>query len=248
MLKEEERIDLIQKNGFGIIQNKKWFSYGIDAVLISNYVEINDQDIVLDLGTGTGIIPLLISLRHNPSKIIAVEKQQEVCQMAMRSVEMNQLTDLVQLKCIDVNRLSEHVKSNSVDVVVTNPPYFAKGNALTNDVSIKAASRHETTSDLEMFIKASSLALRDKGRFYMVHRPMRLVDIFYYCRLYNLEPKTIQYIYPHVEKTPNIVLIKCVKNGNKELKYQDNIYVYDEDRNYTDQIKEIYRASKIDVF
>lgn len=245
---ENERFDLIQRNGYGVIQNKKWFSYGIDAVLLSYFCEVSKDDTIVDLGTGTGIIPLLLSLNHDTKMIYGVEKQEEVANMASRSVDKNNKNDHIKIIHSDILELNLHLKSSTADIVVSNPPYFKKGNALINSGSVKASSRHETTGDLEDFIRVTSDLLKNKGTFFMVHRPMRLVDIMVYCREYNLEPKAIQFVYPHKEKAPNIVLIKCVKNGNHELKFLENIYVYDNNREYTKQIKSIYRSLNIDVF
>lgn len=248
MLKPEERLDLIQKQGYGIIQNKKWFSYGIDAVLVSHFAEIESKDVVVDLGTGTGIIPLLLSLNYDTTKIYGVEKQHEVAEMASRSIQYNQKHDAIEIIESDILNLHNFIKKSSVDVVVSNPPYFKKGGAIISGGNVKAASRHETSALMEDFIRVASSLLKPKGRFYMVHRPSRLVDIMYYCRKYKIEPKSIQFIYPSKGKSPNILLIKCVKNGSDELKYLDDLYVYDEERNFTSSIFEIYRALNIDVF
>ncbi len=248
MILEHERFDLIQKNGYGIIQNKKWFSYGIDAVLISHFASIKENAVVMDLGCGTGIIPLLIHLNHKTSVIHGIEKQIEVADMAKRSIKTNDLDSNIKIYNLDIQDLFKKFGKGNVDVVISNPPYFKKGNAIVSTGDVKASSRHETTGSLEDFIRVAAGLLKEKGSFYMVHRPMRLVDIMYYCRSYNLEPKEIQFVYPHKDNPPNIMLIKCVKNGNHELKYLDNLYVYDEKRNYTDQIKDIYRTLNIDVF
>ncbi len=247
-INENERFDLIQKNGLGIIQNSKWFSYGIDAVLLSNFAEIKKGSKVIDFGCGTGIIPILLSIKNKASKIYGIEKQQSVYEMAKRSIEYNKLDDIIELKHVDISNIGEHFQKSSIDVIVSNPPYFQKGGALINDGSIKATSRHETTCTLEDFIMRASVLLKEKGSFYMVHRPMRAVDIFYYCRKYKLEPKLVQFIYPNRKKPPNILLIKCVKSGNSELKYLDNLYVYDEKGNYTDELIDVYRKLNIDVF
>lgn len=247
MIYENERYDLIQKNGYGVIQNEQWFSYGIDAVLVSHFAKIKKGSKVIDLGTGTGIIPLLINLKSQAAKIYGIEKQTEVAEMAKRSVLHNKIEqiEIIQTDILDVFK---HIPKACADVVISNPPYFQKGDALTNDGSIKSLSRHESTADLETFIKVTSNLLKEKGCFYMVHRPMRLVDIFSYARKYNLEPKEIQFIYPNLKKPPNIVLIKCVKNGNRELRYLDNLYVYDDNQNYSESIKSIYKSLNIDVF
>lgn len=247
MILENERLDLIQKNGYGIIQNENWFAYGIDAVLISHFAKVKKNDVVVDLGTGTGIIPLLLNLTCQSKKIIAIEKQVQVAEMAKRSLKYNKIETIDILNC-DVVNILKHVKKSSVNVVISNPPYFKRGNALVNSDDIKATARHESTADLEGFIKAAADVLVEKGCFYMVHRPMRLVDIMTLCRKYKLEPKLIQFVYPKMNKVPNILLIKCVKNGQVELKYEPNLYVYDDEQNYSDEIHHIYKSMKIDVF
>lgn len=247
MVLDNERLDLLQKNGYGIIQNKDWFAYGIDAVLVSHFAKVRSKDLVVDLGTGTGIIPLLIHLNHQPKKIIGVEKQAEVMAMAQRSMTYNKLDHIEIINC-DVKDVTNHIAKSSVHVVISNPPYFKKGNALVNTDDIKATARHETSADLACFIKAAADILVEKGCFYMVHRPMRLVDIMYFCRLYKLEPKVIQFVQPYKNKPANIVLIKCVKNGQVELKYENNLCVYNEDQTYSKEIFDIYASMNIDVF
>lgn len=242
----DERFDLIQKNGYGIIQNKKWFSYGIDAVLLSHFAEFNPDEVVVDLGTGNAIIPMLITLNHSLKKVYGVEKQALVADMAKRTVVKNQVENIEIIES-DILHIFDHLKPGTMDVVTCNPPYFKRGGGIIGDLSIKATARHETTALAEDFIKAASKLLKTNGRFYMVHRPSRLVDLFYYLRKYNLEAKLIQFVHPNRDEVPNIVLIKCVKNGNSELKYKKNLYVYENNR-YSDDIFEIYRTLNIDVF
>lgn len=241
-----ERFDLIKKNGYGIIQNKKWFSYGIDAVLLSHFCEFEKDDLVTDLGTGNGIIPLLITMTNDLKKVYGIEKQQIVADMALRSIQKNKI-DNIEIIGSDILHVFDHLKASSMDVVVSNPPYFKRGSGIKGSLSIKATARHETSAIAEDFIRTASKLLRTHGRFYMVHRPSRLVDLLYYCRKYQLEPKVIQFVHPNKEEGPNIVLIKCVKSGNPELKYLENIYVYDQGK-YTEQIYKIYSESNIDVF
>lgn len=215
---------------------------------MSHFCDVKANDSIVDLGTGTGIIPLLLALNHDVKHIYGVEKQHEVAQMANRSVLTNNMQEKISIVESDIITILDTLKPSSADIVVSNPPYFKKGNALINHGGVKANSRHETTGELDDFVRIASKLLKTNGAFYMVHRPMRLVDIMVSCRKYNLEPKLIQFIYPHDEKPPNIVLIKCVKNGNGELKYLKNMYVYDEERDYTDAIKNVYRSLNIDVF
>jgi len=246
-LLENERFDLIQKSGYGLVQNEKWFAYGIDAVLVSYFAQVKKKDIVVDLGTGTGIIPLLVHLNHQPKQIYGVEKQERVADMARRSIAHNHISS-IEIVESDINDLFKHLKKSSASVVISNPPYFKKGNALVNSEDIKSTARHETSADLEDFIRTAADLLQEKGCFYMVHRPMRLVDIMVLCRQYRLEPKNIQFVYPSRGKVPNIVLIKCVKNGQVELKYEPNLYVYEDKQKYSQAIYDIYAKMQIDVF
>lgn len=242
ILKEDERIEDIQFAGLRLIQNPSWFCYGIDAVLIAKFCEVKEGWKGVDLGTGTGIIPLLLSQKMK--EIIGVEIQTEVAEMAKRSIKLNELEDKIKILNIDMNEYSRYIKPYSMDVVISNPPYMAKDEGLINDEDTKAISRHEIKASLEDVVSTAHDLLKDRGHFYLVHRPHRLVDILCLCRKYRLEPKRIRFVHPKKDKRPNIVLLHCTKYGKPELKFLDPLYVYKEDGTYTDEIYQIYEKEK----
>ena len=241
-LKENERIDDLQLNNLKIIQNSKWFCFGIDSIILSNFAkEMHKNSKVLDLGTGNGILAILVSEKVENSKIIGIEVQEEVADMAKRSVELN---NLEQRFTIINSNIKEIKYNNEFDAVITNPPYKETNTGLMNENQVKLISRHEIKGTLEDFIRKSSEALKDRGSLYMVNRPERIIDIFEYCRKYKLEPKKLQMVYSKIGGKPNLILVKAVKNANKYLKVEKPLYIYKENGKYTDEILEIYNMRK----
>lgn len=240
-LKEGERIDNIGFGRLSLIQKPSEFCYGIDAVLLADYVGQLKKDFkVVDLGTGTGIIPLILSHKTEASELWGVEIQKESYERANRTIAMNKLTERIYLVHCDVKDVVKHFGTGKFDVVVTNPPYNVKKGSLANENVAKTIARHETTATLDNFIEAASTLLRSRGDFYLIHRPSRLVDIFYLARRYHLEPKEIRFVAPNREKKPNLVLVHCVKGGRPELNFADNLYVYNSEGGYTEEINAIY--------
>ena len=241
ILKEDERLDDLELKGLKIIQKKEGFCFGIDAVLLSDYAkEIKKNSKVLDLGTGTGILSILLSAKTELSKIYGIEVQKEIADMAERSVKYNNLDKKIKIINTDIKELKNIFKENSFDAIVTNPPYKKQDTGKINESDIKYISRHETTAELTDFIKVSVGLLKDKGSFYMVHRPERLADIIYELRINNLEAKNIRLVYANKDKEPKLVLIKAVKNAKPFLKVDKPLFVYDEEGNYTEEILKIY--------
>lgn len=241
-IKENERIDDLQLNNLKIIQNSKWFCFGIDSIILSNFAkEMHKNSKVLDLGTGNGILAILVSEKVENSKIIGIEVQEEVADMAKRSVELNNLEQKITI----INSNIKEIKyNNEFDAVITNPPYKETNTGLMNENQVKLISRHEIKGTLEDFIRKSSEALKDRGSLYMVNRPERIIDIFEYCRKYKLEPKKLQMVYSKIGGKPNLILVKAVKNANKYLKVEKPLYIYKENGEYTDEILEIYNMRK----
>lgn len=241
LLMENERIDDLEFKGLKIIQKENGFCFGIDSVLLSDFAkEIRNNSKVLDLGTGTGILSILLSAKTNLSKIYGIELQKDIADMASRSIILNDLNNKIEIINTDIKNLENIFEPNSFGSIVTNPPYKNKNTGKINDNEYKYISRHETTANLSDFIKISFKMLKDKGSLYMVHRPERLVDIIYELRNNKLEPKNIKFVYSNKNKEPKLVLIKAVKNANKFLKIEKPLFIYDEDGNYTEDILRIY--------
>ena len=240
-LKENERIDDLEFKNLKIIQNKEGFCFGMDSVLLSDFAkEMRHHAKVLDLGTGTGIISILLCGKTDLKKVIGVEIQKEVAEMASRSIQLNDLQDKFEIINENILNLNNIYKKQSFDVIVTNPPYKKKNTGIINEKEKKIISRHEITANLEDFIKIAKDLLKDNGEFYMVHRPERLVDILNLMRKYKIEPKILRFVYSDKNKEPKLILIKGVKNGKPFLKVEKNLYIYDENGKYTEEILKIY--------
>ena len=244
-LKENERIDDLEFKDLKIIQNKDGFCFGIDSILLTDFAKNIKQNLnIIDLGTGTGIIPILLYGKTKNNKFVGVEIQEEVADMANRSIKLNVLENEIRILNMNILDLTKKYKRGSFDVVTTNPPYKKLNTGIVNENNKKLISRHEITASLEDFIKISSYLLKDLGEFYMVNRPDRLVDIFELMRKYKIEPKKIKFVYPNENKKTNLILIKGVKNGKQFLEFENNLYVYNEEGNYTDEILKIYNKIK----
>lgn len=241
LIEENERIDDLEFKGLKIIQKNNGFCFGIDSVLLSDFAkEIKNNSNVIDLGTGTGILSILLSGKTNLKKIYGIEIQKDIANMAQRSVKLNKLEDKIEIINTDIKKLRDIFEINTFDSIVTNPPYKNQDTGKVNENEYKYISKHETTANLSDFIKISVQLLKDKGSFYMVHRPERLIDIIYELRSHKLEPKNIKFVHSNKEKEPKLVLIKAVKNANTFLKVEKPLFVYNQDGSYTDEILRIY--------
>lgn len=244
-LKEKERVDDLEYKGLKIIQNTEGFCFGIDSILLSDFAkDIKKDSKVIDLGTGTGIIGILLCAKTEISHMVGVEIQEEVYDIARRNIRLNKLEEKFTLMNINIKELEKRQEIGKFDVVVTNPPYKKENTGIQNENEKKLISRHEITANLEDFIKVSSQLLKDKKDLYMVHRPDRLVDIIELLRKYKLEPKKLRLVYPKPEKEPNLLLIKATKNARPFLKVEKPLYVYKESGEYTDEILKIYGREK----
>ena len=241
-LYENERIDDLQYKGLKIIQNNDGFCFGIDSVLLADFAKgIKKGAKVLDLGTGTGIISILLCGKTDLSNIVGVEIQREVAEMANKSSKLNNLENKFKVLNENILNLKNIYDKQSFDVIVTNPPYKEKGTGILNENEKKIISRHEITATLEDFIQVASDLLKDNGEFYMVHRPERLVDIFSLMRKNKLEPKILRMVYSNFKREPKLILIKGIKNSKSFLKIEKNLYIYNQDGKYTDDILKIYK-------
>ena len=237
---KNERIDEIGFSGYKLVQRPEWFCYGIDAVLIADFAKLKNRSRVADLGTGTGIIPLILKHKYSPAVIYGVEVQTEVCELANKTVSINALEDEIKIINSNVKAAPDIIGKYSLDAVITNPPYVAEGGGIKGDNPAKAIARQEIEGTLEDFIACAFSLLKEGGDFYMINRPSRLVDAIELCRRYRLEPKHIQFIQPCEGKKANIFMLHCVKYGKPELKFMDPICVYDSEGKYTRKIMEIY--------
>ncbi|WP_058487032.1 tRNA1(Val) (adenine(37)-N6)-methyltransferase [Defluviitalea phaphyphila] len=239
-LKKGERIDDLNLKGYNIIQNPNFFCFGMDAVLLSSFTKIKDGEVVLDLGSGNGIIPILLEAKTKGKKFIGLEIQEENVDMARRSILLNDIKEKVEVHIGDIKKIKDYYKANSFDVVTSNPPYMNNGGGFHNLNEAKTIARHEVLCSLEDVIYAASYVLKNKGRFYMVHRPHRLVDIIVLLRKYHLEPKTLRMVHPYINKEPNMVLIEAIKNAKALLKVLNPIIVYKKEGQYTDELLKLY--------
>ena len=235
-----ERLDDLERNGYKIIQHKDKFCFGMDAVLLSGFAKVNEGERVLDLGTGTGIIPILLEAKTDGQHFTGLEIQEESADMARRSVLYNGLQEKVDIVTGDIKEASRIFQKASFDVVTSNPPYMNDAHGLKNPELPKAIARHEVLCTLEDVVREAALLLNPGGRFYMVHRPHRLVEIINVCTQYKLEPKRIKLVHPYVDKEANMVLIEAVRGGKSMVKMEAPIIVYQEPGKYTDEIYEIY--------
>ena len=239
-LKDKERIDDLQRNGYQIIQNPEKFCFGMDAVLLTGFANAREKDILLDLGTGTGIIPLLMEAKYHCSHLTGLEIQEEVAEMAGRSVRLNQLENRVDIVRGDIKEASRLFGKASFDVVTSNPPYMNDNHGLKNPELPKAIARHEVFCTLDDVCREASLLLKSGGRFYMVHRPHRLAEIITALKTYKLEPKRMKLVHPFVDKEANMVLIEAVRGGRSMMKVEAPIIVYREPGVYTREIYDVY--------
>ena len=237
---EDERIDDLQRNGYRIIQKKKGFCFGMDAVLLSGFAQVKEGEVAVDLGTGTGIIPILLEAKTNGKHFTGLEIQEEVAEMAGRSVRLNQLENRVDIVRGDIKEASRLFGKASFDVVTSNPPYMNDNHGLKNPDLPKAIARHEVFCTLDDVCREASLLLKSGGRFYMVHRPHRLVEIITALKTYKLEPKRMKLVHPFADKEANMVLIEAVRCGKSMMKVEAPIIVYKEPGVYTQEIYDVY--------
>lgn len=240
LLLEDERIDDLQRNQYKIIQNQKKFCFGMDAVLLSGFAKVKKDEVALDLGTGTGIIPLLLEAKYKGMHYTGLEIQEESADMARRSVALNHLEDKINIVTGDIKEASLVFGNGTFDVVTCNPPYMTGNHGLVNKDMPKTIARHEILCTLEDVVREASKVLKPNGRFYLVHRPFRLAEIMTTLIQYKLEPKRLMMVHPFIDKEPNMVLIECSKGGKSRISIEPPLIVYKEQGVYTDAIYDIY--------
>lgn len=239
-LKENERLDELQRNGYFIIQNPEKFCFGMDAVLLSGFAKAKKGDKVLDMGTGTGIIPILMEAKTKAAHLTGLEIQPESADMARRSVAINGLSEKIAIVDGDIKEAGNIFTPASFDVITCNPPYMIAQHGIANPDGPKAIARHEVLCTLDDVARNAAKLLKSGGHFYMVHRPFRLAEIITTLVSYKLEPKRMQLVYPFVDKEPNMVLIEATKGGKSRMTVEKPLIVYDAPGVYNQEIYDIY--------
>lgn len=239
-LREGERIDELQRNGYVIIQNPKRFCFGMDAVLLSGFANVKTGERALDLGTGTGIIPILLEAKTEGRHFTGLEIQPESADMARRSVALNHLESVIDIVTGDIKDASSYFGASSFDVITTNPPYMIGKHGLRNEQDAKAVARHEVLCTLDDILRESARLLVPKGRFYMVHRPFRLAEIMCKMTVHGIEPKRMRLVYPYIDREPNMVLIEGLRGGKSRITVEKPLIVYREEGKYTEEILQEY--------
>lgn len=240
LLKENERIDDLQRNGYRIIQDPERFCFGMDAVLLSGFAAVKDGARVLDLGTGTGIIPILLAAKTGAAHLTGLEIQADSADMAGRSVALNGLEEKIDIVTGDIKEAGRIFDAASFDVITCNPPYMIGRHGLKNPEDAKAIARHEILCTLEDVAEQTAKLLKPGGKFFLVHRPFRLAEIMVTLKKYKLEPKRMQLVYPFVDKEPNMVLLEAARGGRPRMTVEKPLIVYREPGVYMTEIYDIY--------
>ena len=240
VIKENERVDELGRNGYRIIQNPDRFCFGMDAVLLSHFAKVKEGDKVLDFCTGTGIVPILMEARTKAASFKALEIQEDSAEMARRSVSLNHLEEKIEIITGDIKEADQYFEPASFHAVTCNPPYMIGQHGLANPDSAKAIARHEVLCTLEDVISQSARVLKMNGSLFMVHRPFRLAEIMTTLAKYKLEPKRMQLVYPYIDKEPNMVLIQATKGGKSRITIEKPLIVYEKPGVYTQDILDIY--------
>lgn len=235
-LKADERLDDLQINGYEIIQHPGKFCFGIDAVLLSNFARVKKGERTLDLGTGTGIIPILLTAKTEGDEFVGLEIQDESADMAQRSVAHNHLGERVKIVHGDIKEASSIFGSASFDVITTNPPYMIGKHGIANASDTKAIARHEVLCTLDDILRESAKILKPGGRFYMVHRPFRLAEILSKMVQVGIEPKRMRMVHPFIDKEPNMVLVEGKRGGNSRMTVERPLIVYKDTGVYSDEL------------
>lgn len=240
LLKQGERLDDLQRDGLMIIQNPEWFCFGMDAVLLTAFVRAGKGNRLLDLGCGNGVIPLLLSAKTEGEAFEGLEIQEDIADMAVRSVKLNRLEKKIHIMTGDIREASSYYEASSFDVITSNPPYMTNACGLTNAASHKAIARHELLCSLEDVVRESAKLLKPGGHFFMVHRPFRLSEIMNTMCRHKLEPKRLRMVYPYVDREPNMVLIEGTRGGNQGMVVEKPLIVYEDVNVYTKEVRELY--------
>lgn len=243
-----ERIDDLNINGLRIIQNTDYFLFGIDSVILANNIKLKKQDVMLDLCTGTGVIPIIVDAKQKCKKILGIELQKEMYDLAERNIQMNNLSErisILNMNIKDIKAIRKYLLKctgkDTVNCISCNPPYKQIGTGIKINDSVKDIARNEVECTLEDVFKTASALLNSKGKLYLVHKPERIADLLCYSRKYNLEIKEIRFMQPQINKKPSLVLLEYIKDGGVECNIREILVQYDKYGNYSEEIMSIYK-------
>ena len=239
-LKDGEKIVDLENNGLVILQDRARFCFGMDAVLLSGFAQAKEGERVLDLGTGTGILPILMSAKTPAAHLTGLEIQAESADMALRSVRLNGLEERISIVRGDIREASMLFGRSSMDVVVANPPYMTGGHGIVNPNDAKSIARHEVLCTFSDIARETAAVLKPGGRFYLVHRPFRLSELMVTLTANRLEPKRLRLVYPYLEREPNMVLIECVRGGRSRLTVEKPLIIWEKPGIYTEELRTQY--------
>lgn len=240
LIHEGERLDELMRNGYAIIQNPSRFCFGMDAVLLSGFARAKKGERVLDLGTGTGIIPILLAAKTESEDFTGLEIQPDSADMARRSVCYNHLEDKIKIVTGDIKDASHLFGASSFHVITTNPPYMIETHGENSPSEAKAIARHEVLCTLDDVLRESARLLMPGGRFFMVHRPFRLAEIMSKMVAYQIEPKRMRLVYPFADREPNMALLEGLRGGRSRLTVEKPLIIYKAPGVYTDEVYDVY--------
>lgn len=240
LVKEGERVDSLQRNGYEILQHPGRFCFGMDAVLLSAFASVKPGENLLDLCTGTGVLPILLEAKTKGSHFTGLEIQEESADMANRSVMLNHLEDKIDIVCGDLREAEAYFAAASFDVITCNPPYMTAGAGLKNPNDALTIARHEVCATLDDVLNCAAKFLKFGGRFYMVHKPERLAEILQKMSACGLEPKKLRLVYPYADREPNMILVEGRRGGKSGMRILPPLILYNEDGEYVSEVAEIY--------
>lgn len=237
----DEVVESLQCDGMSVIQKKNGFKFGTDSVLLSDFATVKKGNRIADLGTGSGILCFLMASRHSDTSYVGIEIQDDIAEMANRSVKMNDMSDRIEIKCTDMTKAYEIFGHNAFDAVVCNPPYGKVGGTLMNPSDTKQIARHETECNIDDVVSSAAKLVHSGGRLSVVFPAPRAFELMFSMRMHHFEPKRIRTVHTVFGKEPKLVLIEAIKDGGSMLQWLPPLFLRDENGDPTDEYNRIYR-------